>query len=31
MKGFTDEIATDGKHLDDEEVITYILVGLDFK
>jgi hypothetical protein len=31
MKGFTDEIATVGKHLDDEEVITYILVGLDFK
>jgi hypothetical protein len=31
MKGFTDEMAAVGKHLDDEEVITYILAGLDFE
>jgi hypothetical protein len=29
MKGFADEMAAAGKHLDDEEVICYILVGLD--
>jgi hypothetical protein len=29
MKGYTDEMAGAGKHLDDEEVITYILAGLD--
>jgi hypothetical protein len=29
MKGFVDEMAAAGKHLDDEEVICYILPGLD--
>jgi hypothetical protein len=29
MKGFTDELATSGKILDDEEVMSYILNGLD--
>jgi hypothetical protein len=29
MKGFTDEMAVAGKHLEDEEVICYILAGLD--
>jgi hypothetical protein len=31
MKGFTDEMAAAGKRLNDEEVITYILAGLDFE
>jgi hypothetical protein len=31
MEGFAGEMAAARKHLDDEEVITYILVGLDFK
>jgi hypothetical protein len=29
MKGFRDEMATTGKHLDEEEVICYILLGLE--
>jgi hypothetical protein len=29
MKGFVDEMAVAGKRLDDEEVISYILAGLD--
>jgi hypothetical protein len=31
MEGFAGEMAAARKRLDDEEVITYILVGLDFK
>jgi hypothetical protein len=31
MKGFADEMAAAGKRLDDEDVICYILVGLDFE
>jgi hypothetical protein len=31
MKGFTDEMAAAEKCLNDEEVITYILAGLDFE
>jgi hypothetical protein len=31
MKGFADELAAAGKCLDDEEVVTYILAGLDFE
>jgi uncharacterized membrane protein YgcG len=31
MKGFADEMVAVGKRLDDEEVITYILIGLDFE
>jgi hypothetical protein len=31
MKGFTDEMETTRKCLDDDEVITYILAGLDFE
>jgi hypothetical protein len=30
MKGCTDEMAAAGKHLEDEDVICYILVGPDF-
>jgi hypothetical protein len=29
MKGFADEMAAAGKWLDDEEVVCYILAGLD--
>jgi hypothetical protein len=29
MKGFTDEMVVAGKRLEDEEVICYILAGLD--
>jgi hypothetical protein len=31
MKGFTDEIAATGQHLDDQDTICYILVGHDFE
>jgi hypothetical protein len=31
MKGFVNEMAATGKHLDDEEVTTYIHAGLDFE
>jgi hypothetical protein len=31
MKGFADKMAAVGKRLDDEDVICYILVGLDFE
>jgi hypothetical protein len=31
MEGFIDEMAAAGKRLDDEEMITYILAGLDFE
>jgi hypothetical protein len=31
MKGFTDEMAEGGKHLDDKEIICYILAGLNFE
>jgi hypothetical protein len=31
MKGFTDKMAVAAKRLDDDEVICYILVGLDFE
>jgi hypothetical protein len=31
MKGFTDEIAATGQHLDHQDAICYILVGLDFE
>jgi hypothetical protein len=31
MKGSADELAAGGKCLDDEEVVTYILAGLDFE
>jgi hypothetical protein len=29
MKGYTDEMMAAGKHLDDEDVVCYILTGLD--
>jgi hypothetical protein len=31
MKGFTDEMAECDKHLDDKEIICYILAGLNFE
>jgi hypothetical protein len=31
MKGYADEMAATGKHLEDEDVICYILAGLNFK
>jgi hypothetical protein len=31
MRGFADEMAAAGKRLDEEEVNTYILAGLDFE
>jgi hypothetical protein len=31
MKGFMDEMVAAGKRLDDEDVICYILIGLDFE
>jgi hypothetical protein len=31
MKGFTDKMVAAGERLDDEQVITYILAGLDFE
>jgi hypothetical protein len=29
MKGFTDELAASGMILDDEEIVSYILNGMD--
>jgi hypothetical protein len=29
MKGFTDEMTTAGKPLEDDDFISYVLVGLD--
>jgi hypothetical protein len=31
MKGYADEMVAAGKHLEDEDVICYILAGLDFE
>jgi hypothetical protein len=31
MKGFADEMVVAGKHLDDEDVICYILASLNFE
>lgn len=31
MRGYADEMASAGKTLDDEEIVSYILVGLDME